>query len=159
MANEAIDDRAALSRELGEAMDQLTATAMTVQTAVLKPYGLTLIQSFPLKLLWVRNEPMDMAQLCDALALPPSTMTSVVDRLERDGLAQRQPHATDRRRVSVVITPRGREVMEELHAHSVRTGVRVLEGIPDSEIEVTSVVLRRIAEALLRLEATGELGG
>ncbi len=38
----------------------------------------------------------------------PSTMTGVLDRLERRGLAARRPHPDDRRSLEVALTPAGR---------------------------------------------------
>ena len=48
---------------------------------------------------------------CDA-----STATWIVDRLEAKGLAERRPHATDRRTRLVVLTPLGRETRARLFA-------------------------------------------
>ncbi len=50
------------------------------------------------------NEP---AMLADQTSLPRQTMTSALDTLERDGLATREPHESDRRRKRVVLTSKG----------------------------------------------------
>lgn len=42
------------------------------------------------------------------LQLSPSTLTSLADRLERDGYIDRQRHPTDRRTVVLALTPKGR---------------------------------------------------
>jgi DNA-binding MarR family transcriptional regulator len=46
----------------------------------------------------------------------PSTLTGVLDRLERRGLIERRPHPTDRRSIAVHLTGDGRAVAEEVAA-------------------------------------------
>ena len=51
------------------------------------------------------REPRTPRELAAGLHLPPSTITSVLDRLERAGFARRAPSPTDRRRVLVSAVP------------------------------------------------------
>jgi DNA-binding MarR family transcriptional regulator len=46
------------------------------------------------------------------LQLTPSTMTSLVDRLERGGYVRREPHATNRRIIVLSLTPKGRRAFQ-----------------------------------------------
>ena len=46
------------------------------------------------------------------MGIDPSTMVSLIDELETAGLAKRRPHPTDRRAREVVITPKGRRLLE-----------------------------------------------
>ncbi|MEW2383287.1 MarR family transcriptional regulator [Micromonospora sp. NPDC047707] len=46
----------------------------------------------------------------------PATLTGIVDTLERDGLVERQRHATDRRSVKLALTPAGRARADALRA-------------------------------------------
>ncbi|QGN45454.1 MarR family winged helix-turn-helix transcriptional regulator [Micromonospora sp. WMMD558] len=46
----------------------------------------------------------------------PATLTGIVDTLERDGLVERQRHATDRRSVKLALTPTGRARADALRA-------------------------------------------
>jgi DNA-binding MarR family transcriptional regulator len=50
-------------------------------------------------------------ELSERLRLTPSTITAVLDRLDRAGLANRGPHPTDRRRIVITLTPRGSEAL------------------------------------------------
>lgn len=43
-----------------------------------------------------------------------ATVTSLLDGLERDQLVTRQPHSHDRRKLSVYLTDKGRELMNEI---------------------------------------------
>lgn len=47
------------------------------------------------------------AQVAGACCVPRQTMTSLLDSLERDGLARRTPHPSDRRKKIMVITAKG----------------------------------------------------
>src|SRR5215217_7620185 len=58
----------------------------------------------------VYGGPLTLGELADAERVTAPTMTRIVDGLERDGLARREPHPEDGRSVRVVLTERGREV-------------------------------------------------
>jgi len=53
--------------------------------------------------------PMPLHTLADQLALSPSTMTGIADRLEQAGFARRE-HAQDRRVTLLQLTPAGEQV-------------------------------------------------
>jgi MarR family transcriptional regulator, organic hydroperoxide resistance regulator len=69
-------------------------------------------------------------ELVTATGQRPSTLTGVLDRLERRGLIARTPHPNDRRSVLVHLTPTGRAA-----AHEVATAfARVEDRLPAAEI-------------------------
>lgn len=49
----------------------------------------------------------NVSELAGAVGTRPTTLTGVLDRLERHGHIQRIPHSTDRRAVVVRLTPMG----------------------------------------------------
>lgn len=61
----------------------------------------------------------------EATAHPPSTVTGLLDRLERRGLLERRPNPRDRRSTLVVLTPVGRQVAARVRAafHSVEARI------------------------------------
>ena len=63
-----------------------------------------------------RKEGQPIGSLARLWHCDPSTATWVVDRLEREGLAERRPSPTDRRVKLVVRTARGEKVKSELMA-------------------------------------------
>ncbi len=65
-----------------------------------------------LRLVPGRREPM--RALADMWRCDASTVTWIVDRLEKQGLVERRPHETDRRVKVVVLSPRGRQLRTEL---------------------------------------------
>ena len=59
---------------------------------------------------------MSPSELGDRLIVTRSTVTGVLDSLERRGLVRRSPHPTDRRSVVVEITAKGLRVLGEVRA-------------------------------------------
>jgi DNA-binding MarR family transcriptional regulator len=55
----------------------------------------------------IARRPMSMSELAAALNTDPPNATTVVDELEKLGLAQRQPHPTDGRAKVVTATRKG----------------------------------------------------
>lgn len=79
----------------------------------LKPHGLSFARFELIRLLaFSKSGMLPMGVIGDRLQVHPASVTSAVDRLERDGLVQRQRSREDRRRVLVAITAEGRERVE-----------------------------------------------
>jgi len=76
--------------------------------------------------------------------LEPSTMTGLLDRMERDGLVKREPDPNDRRAHRIHLTEEG--VDAEVSATKVVSDTleKVFSTIPEKDIETTKNVLRTI---------------
>ena len=57
-----------------------------------------------------RDNGVSPCELAKIMRVERATITSLVDGLERDGLAIRKPDPEDRRSIKIHLTPRGREV-------------------------------------------------
>lgn len=80
----------------------------------LKPFGLSFARYEMLRLLgFTREGRMPMSSAIARLQVHPTSVSSTVDRLVRDGLLVREPHPTDRRAAMLVLTPSGRTLVEE----------------------------------------------
>src|SRR6266851_469280 len=55
-----------------------------------------------------------LTDLSDRLLVRPPSVTGAVDRLERAGLVERRDSVTDLRAKQVGLTPRGRELVEQI---------------------------------------------
>lgn len=81
--------------------------------------GLTATQVVALREL---TDPITARELAARMFCEPSNVTFVLDRLEQQGLIQRQPHPTDRRAKQIVLTAAGRhrraDVLQRLRTHS-----------------------------------------
>jgi len=99
-------------------------------------------------LLWLGQAPdgrMRMGELADSLLLTPSGVTRLVDRMEADGLVQRQQCPSDRRGWNAVITAAGRARLRAAAPVHLR-GVERHFGrhISDEEADLIADVLGRV---------------
>jgi DNA-binding MarR family transcriptional regulator len=75
---------------------------------VLAEAGISMPQFGVLRAL--RRQPYTISELSSIMMLDPSTLVSVVDALERKGLAARGRDPNDRRRTPISLTERGAEI-------------------------------------------------
>lgn len=81
--------------------------------AALRPHGLTFARYEILRLLaFSRRRSMPMSRLGSLLQVHATSVTSAVDRLERQGLVERLRRESDRRVVLASLTATGEELVE-----------------------------------------------
>jgi DNA-binding MarR family transcriptional regulator len=81
--------------------------------AVLKPHGLTFARYEALVLLTFSSSgALPMGKMGERLQVHPTSITSIIDRLEASGLVVRKRHPEDGRAVLAEITDEGRAVVE-----------------------------------------------
>src|ERR687896_701317 len=86
-------------------------------------------------------------ELGAAMGIDPSTMVSLIDQLEAAGLAKRRPRPTDRRAREVVITPKGRRVLEQARQLAMQVEDDVLRGLSPTERRRMLALLRRAVDS------------
>src|SRR3569623_1248869 len=97
---------------------------------ILKPYGLTFARYEALVLLTFSSRgSLPLGKMGERLQVPPTTITSIIDRLEAAGRVARERHPDDGRAVLAEITPAGRALVERATADLVGAefGLRALE--------------------------------
>jgi DNA-binding MarR family transcriptional regulator len=75
--------------------------------------------------------------------LSTGAVTTVLDRLERAGLARRVTDPADRRRVLAEITPETSRLVEEIYAPLASAGAQELERYSEAELALLRDFLRR----------------
>jgi DNA-binding MarR family transcriptional regulator len=79
------------------------------------------------------------------LNIPASTMVSLLDHMEREGLIERRPHPTDRRTRLPHLTDRGGQILDQ----AVRVGAdweeKICSGLSGDERDTLLALLRRVA--------------
>jgi DNA-binding MarR family transcriptional regulator len=111
---------------------------------ILRPHGLTFARYEALVLLtFSRRGSLPLGKMGDRLQVHPTSVTSIVDRLEAAGLVLRRPHPTDGRTVLAEITEAGRAVVEAATRDLVAAdfGVGVLSA---EQLNALSALLRPI---------------
>lgn len=82
--------------------------------ALLRPHELTFARYEALVLLsFTAHGSLPLGKMGERLQVHPTSVTSIVDRLEAAGLVVRRPHPTDRRATLAEITSEGRALVEE----------------------------------------------
>ena len=99
--------------------------------------------------LW-REDEIPIRELADRTSLKKTTLTSMLDRLERAGHVQRVPSVEDRRVVLIKRTPKDRD-LEDRYVEVSEDMTRLFyEGFTEEEIDEFEGYLRRVFETLRR---------
>jgi DNA-binding MarR family transcriptional regulator len=85
-----------------------------------------------------------MIELARAANLEPSTMTGLLDRMEREGFVRREPDPDDRRVMKIFLTDEANAVRESVERLVDETLDLLFTGIPDGEVDAMNGVLRRV---------------
>lgn len=115
--------------------------------AILKPHGLSFARYEALVLLTFSSRgSLPLGKMGERLQVHPTSVTSIVRRLESGGLVVRRPHPDDGRGVLAEITPAGRSVVEAATADLVGAdfGLGVLD---DDALGAVSELLRPVRQA------------
>lgn len=111
----------------------------------LAPYGITIVQSWVLFYL-SRQKSSSLKEIANAVQLDSPVVTGLVDRLVKEGLVIREEDPEDRRSLKISLTPRGRQVVEEIAPVVAEYNQRIRSIIPDNDAET----FERALEALER---------
>ncbi|MHB8771581.1 MAG: MarR family winged helix-turn-helix transcriptional regulator [Syntrophales bacterium] len=93
--------------------------------------------------LW-REDGLRVVDLGRRAGLEPSTMTGLLDRMERDGLLVRRPDPADRRVLKIFLTETGARIRPTVIGIVDGTLMRVLSGVDVDEIDTLKGILRKV---------------
>lgn len=93
------------------------------------------------------GRPRTVSALGRLVGAPPTTVTSVLDRLEGRGHVTRDRHPSDRRSVVVALTPAGREAAKTIRQAVSRLERRALAGLDAEAMTGLRAGLDALAEA------------
>jgi DNA-binding MarR family transcriptional regulator len=120
---------------------QATSKRMAVQLGVTGPQRLVIR-------LVGRRPGISAGELADVLRVHPSTLTGVLRRLEERAFISRKADPEDRRRAVLTLTAAGKQV-DAQRGGTVEAAVRrVIERIPDEDVEATRRTLTALAHEL-----------
>ncbi len=114
-------------------------------TRALEPLGLEMWEYDVLSALRRHGEPfrLSASRLARETGLSTGAMTNRIDRLEDRGLVERQPHASDRRRVMVRLTRQGKKVIDEAIGYRLDAAVESLRELTAKQQAQLAVLLRK----------------
>ncbi|RLB46368.1 MAG: MarR family transcriptional regulator [Deltaproteobacteria bacterium] len=99
-----------------------------------RQYGLTGPQLTVVKILESLGH-LSLSSLSDRIKARNSTVTGIIDRMERDGLVRRERSETDRRIVLIRLTPKGRKLAEGIEVEPMALFRQALEEMPAQDIK------------------------
>jgi DNA-binding MarR family transcriptional regulator len=115
--------------------------------ALLKPLGLTFARYEALVLLsFSARGSLPLGKMGERLQVHPTSVTSIVDRLEASGLVVRRRHPEDGRGVLAEITQSGRDLVERATAALVGADFG-LGALDDDDLRELSALLRPIRQS------------
>jgi DNA-binding MarR family transcriptional regulator len=94
----------------------------------------------------VQSPGISQRELATALGMHASRLVAVLDEMESLGLLIRQAHAEDRRTYSLQVTPKGREMMEQIAAISQQHNEALCAALNEEERALLVGLLQRIAD-------------
>lgn len=128
------------------ALQRATHTTLQLLAATLADLDLTASEINALANLADGRE-RTVSELGAAVGSRPSTLTSVLDRLERRGHLTRGPRAGDRRAVAITLTPAGRRTAARAREAIADLERRALGGLSPEEVAGLRTALQALAEA------------
>jgi DNA-binding MarR family transcriptional regulator len=126
-------------------LTRVTGALEEAHDRVLAPLGLTTRQG-ALLLSCELGEARTPAELARLYGLEASSITRMIERLERKGLLTRAHSRDDRRRVLLRVTPRGRRCLQEALPIAASVAARAWRGITTAERRT----LQRVVAQVLR---------
>ena len=116
---------------------------------VLAPYQLTIAQYKVLQhLFWHYPNGLGVKELSEHLGLAKSTISGIVDRVERDGWVNRKRHPKDARRIIVQLTQKGVDVFQSIPKDREEFWRTTIGKLSVEEQETLLELLRKLEKAM-----------
>ena len=142
-----LPDRRPLEDRVSFLTHRINAHLQQVCNPVIAPFKLDLYSSRIIVALAEKGQ-MKVGELVDLMALPQSTMSHQLKRLERDEYLLRTRSAMDNRTVVITVTQKGVDVAESCNRLSDVILSYVSRELSTSEIELLSHLLQRVFASL-----------
>jgi DNA-binding MarR family transcriptional regulator len=127
------------------ALQQATHSTLRALGARLAHLELTAAEQNVLAVL-ADSQPRAVGELAVATGTRPTTLTSVLDRLERKSLITRSLDPADRRSFQITLTPAGRQTAADVHAAVTELERHALAGLTRAQLAGFRAVTRALTE-------------
>ena len=95
---------------------------------------------------------LHVAEIGERLLIARAQMTHLIDKLVDLGLVERQMDTADRRMINIVLTSRGRAIVEERDSNIKKATKETLSCLTDEELEALSDSLEKLRTVLSKLQ-------
>jgi MarR family transcriptional regulator, transcriptional regulator for hemolysin len=142
--------------DLSFLLDHTSHVLRTKMAAALAEVGMTArMHCVLVKALEEERTQIQIAELGD---MDKTTMVVTVDALEKAGLAERRPSATDRRARIIAVTEAGAEMVEKSQAIVDRVHAEAIEALPEEMRPVLLEALKLLTQGHLATPAESPAG-
>jgi DNA-binding MarR family transcriptional regulator len=111
----------------------------------LSAFGLTVPQFFVFNALWKRDG-IEIGELGNYVYLDSSTLTGIIDRMERDGYVVRRPNPKDRRAVFLFLTDKARQMGPTIMEFADELDSKLRRSFPADDVKTFEDILKSLAE-------------
>ena len=130
-----------------ELFSQLSRGMIRHETNYLSKGVITLPQVWVMRFL-SRQRECSMRELADYMKMGFSSVTGMVDRLVKQGLANRRRTEKDRRLVYVDLTAKGRKIVKEILGERRETTLNLFESLSAEERSIYLCILEKLVKKL-----------
>jgi len=112
----------------------------------LSPFGLTTPQFMVFGALW-SGDGITIGELGQRVALDGSTITGILDRMEKNGYVERKPNVDDRRSALVYLTDKAKQVGPQINKFADELDSAIRKNFSSQDMAVFERVLRELGES------------
>ncbi len=141
-------EEAALDEMLSRLV-RMIAEVRKRQASITSVHGVTMLQATAVHALR-KSGPINITELAKQLRLKQSTVSSLVDRMERDGLVRRVQSSTDRRAVKLRLTEKADDVAEQVNVSPYDFFKMLLRELDGEERATLGRILQKVEGALFK---------
>ncbi len=120
--------------ELDELLFQALKAVYQFERVKMAKFGLAYEGIFLLQFLR-RHSNASMSEVAREMKSPVSTVTRIVDRLEKKGFVSRKRDEKDLRIMRLILEPSGEEVVVEIEQHTYQVLMKNLKGFDDRDFD------------------------
>ena len=144
--------RAQLIENMNREMTRMSRLKDSFYGARLDSLGLTLLQFGGLQAIDQLGPGVSVGEIGEEIGAPPSTMTSLTNRLVALGFIERSTPPDNRRAVQLSVTEAGSRIVYEFRCEREVDTEAIFETMSDQEIEFLTQLLSRIVRNIERVK-------
>jgi DNA-binding MarR family transcriptional regulator len=120
-----------------------------LEAQIRRDHGLTMVRYDVLAHLDMAGGRLGLSELASSIALSPSGLSKLLDRMEASGLIRRDPDPDDARSTFAAITPRGRALVKKARAsHHALLQQTFGTALDDRDVADLTRIMGRIGESI-----------
>ncbi len=109
------------------------------------------------------DDPLNQRELSEQLFVDKSGLTGLVDRLAKQGLIRREDVPGDRRSCHVLLTPKGRKLIDRVYDEYSHLVEEIMSGVSDRQLpqlqKMTELIRAATVEKMSELSGEAQAGG